>query len=159
MNTAHNDTLPPQLKPSAADTLYRQKEETMTMKKTILYERLSHEDGRENESVSIENQKAYLEEYAIKNGFTNFVHMADDGYSGTRWDRPAFMQMMDDVIADIEVASEKTKLIAERKLIKADYTKLRDEVKEAEQIRSSIYSVVRAEQQRTQPHRTQDIVL
>ena len=31
-------------------------------KLTILYERLSHEDGRENESLSIENQKAYLEE-------------------------------------------------------------------------------------------------
>lgn len=28
-------------------------------KLTILYERLSHEDGRENESLSIENQKAY----------------------------------------------------------------------------------------------------
>ena len=53
--------------------------------------------------------------------------------------------------------AEKTKLTAERKLIEADYSKLRDEVKEAEQIRSSIYSVVRAEQQRTQPQRAQDI--
>lgn len=35
-------------------------------KLTILYERLSHEDGRENESLSIENQKAYLEEYALE---------------------------------------------------------------------------------------------
>lgn len=66
-------------------------------KLTILYERLSHEDGRENESLSIENQKAYLEEYAIKNGFTNYVHRTDDGWSGTRWDRPGFLQMMDDI--------------------------------------------------------------
>ena len=97
MNIAHNDTLSTQLKPSAAIGSHRRKEESMNTKKTILYERLSHEDGRENESVSIENQKAYLEEYANKNGFTNIVHMADDGYSGTRWDRPAFMKMMDEV--------------------------------------------------------------
>jgi len=97
MKIAHNDTLSPQLKPSAAKVNHSRKEETMNTKKTILYERLSHEDGRENESVSIENQKAYLEEYATRNGFTNLVHMADDGYSGTRWDRPAFMKMMDEV--------------------------------------------------------------
>lgn len=66
-------------------------------KLTILYERLSHEDGRENESLSIENQKAYLEEYAVRNGFTSFVHRTDDGWSGTRWDRPGFLQMMNDI--------------------------------------------------------------
>ncbi|MCL2249424.1 MAG: recombinase family protein [Oscillospiraceae bacterium] len=43
----------------------------------------------------IENQKAYLEEYAIKNGFTNFIHLTDDGWSGTRWDRPQFMKMVE----------------------------------------------------------------
>ena len=64
---------------------------------TILYERLSHEDGRENESLSIENQKAYLEEYAVRNGFKNFIHRTDDGWSGTRWDRPGFVQMMEDI--------------------------------------------------------------
>lgn len=66
-------------------------------KLTILYERLSHEDGRENESLSIENQKAYLEEYAVRKGFKNFVHRTDDGWSGTRWDRPGFLQMMEDI--------------------------------------------------------------
>ena len=66
-------------------------------KLTILYERLSREDERENESVSIENQKAFLEEYAIKNGFTNFIHLTDDGWSGTRWDRPGFLKMMEEV--------------------------------------------------------------
>lgn len=66
-------------------------------KLTILYERLSHEDGRENESLSIENQKAYLEEYAARNGLGNFVHRTDDGWSGTRWDRPGFLQMMEDI--------------------------------------------------------------
>lgn len=55
-------------------------------KLTILYERLSHEDGRENESLSIENQKAYLEEYALRSGFKNLVHRrttAGAGRAGT----------------------------------------------------------------------------
>lgn len=88
---------PPQ-EHSAADAPDSRKEGTMNNDKlTILYERLSHEDGRENESLSIEHQKEYLEEYAIRNGFTNFVHRTDDGWSGTRWDRPGFLQMMDDI--------------------------------------------------------------
>jgi len=66
-------------------------------KLTILYERLSREDERENESVSIEYQKSFLEDYAVKNGLTNFVHITDDGWSGTRWDRPGFLKMMEKV--------------------------------------------------------------
>jgi len=85
------------MKQSAADAPNCRKEEVMNTKINILYERLSHEDGRENESLSIENQKAYLEDYAIKNGFTNIVHMTDDGWSGTRWDRPAFLKMMNEI--------------------------------------------------------------
>lgn len=82
----------------AANAPDSRKEGTMNNEKlTILYERLSHEDGRENESLSIENQKAYLEEYAVRNGLTNFVHRTDDGWSGTRWDRPGFLQMMEDI--------------------------------------------------------------
>ena len=34
---------------------------------TALYERLSHDDGRSDESVSVENQKRILEDYARKN--------------------------------------------------------------------------------------------
>jgi len=90
--------LTPPREHSAADASDSRKEGTMDNEKlTILYERLSHEDGRENESLSIEHQKEYLEEYAIRNGFTNFVHRTDDGWSGTRWDRPGFLQMMDDI--------------------------------------------------------------
>jgi len=66
-----------------------------TAKLTILYSRLSKEDERENESLSIENQKNYLEDYAHKNGLTNIIHLVDDGWSGTRWDRPDFLKMME----------------------------------------------------------------
>jgi len=70
---------------------------TTTTKQTILYSRLSREDERANESLSIENQKAFLEEYAIRNGFTNLVHLSDDGWSGTRWDRPGMTKLLDEV--------------------------------------------------------------
>ena len=49
---------------------------------TALYERLSHDDERAGESVSIENQKRILEDYARKNGFTNIRHFTDDGGAG-----------------------------------------------------------------------------
>ena len=67
---------------------------TNNTKQTIMYSRLSKEDERANESLSIENQKALLEEYANKSGFTNIVHLFDDGWSGTRWDRPAFCKCL-----------------------------------------------------------------
>ena len=68
-----------------------------TAKQTILYSRLSREDERANESLSIENQKAFLEEYAHRNGFTNLVHLSDDGWSGTRWDRPGMSKLLGEV--------------------------------------------------------------
>jgi site-specific DNA recombinase len=59
---------------------------------TVLYARLSKDDGRNGESDSISNQKAMLEAYAIEKGFTNLVFFADDGISGTTFKRPAFEQ-------------------------------------------------------------------
>ena len=66
---------------------------------TAGYVRLSGADERDTESLSIENQRAMLEEYAKKNGFTNLVIFADDGLSGTRWDRPGFVKLMDEIEA------------------------------------------------------------
>lgn len=68
------------------------------MKKiTALYERLSRDDELEGESNSIVNQKKILEEYASKNNLTNIIHFTDDGISGTQFDRPGFMEMMNGV--------------------------------------------------------------
>ncbi|WP_273497933.1 recombinase family protein [Peptoniphilus rhinitidis] len=61
---------------------------------TALYERLSRDDELEGESNSIVNQKKILEEYASKNNLTNIIHFTDDGISGTQFDRPGFMEMM-----------------------------------------------------------------
>ena len=66
---------------------------------TALYERLSHDDERAGESVSIENQKRILEDYALKNGFTGIVHFTDDGVRGTTFKRPGLDAMLDEIRA------------------------------------------------------------
>ena len=53
--------------------------------------------------------------------------------------------------------AERMKLIAERKSLDYDYYKLKDEIKEAEQIRKSVYSIVRQEERERQLRRGQDI--
>ena len=55
---------------------------------TALYERLSHDNERAGKSVSIENQKRLLEDYAEKMDFTNIRHFTDDGVRGTTFKRP-----------------------------------------------------------------------
>ena len=62
---------------------------------TVLYERLSHDDDFAGESNSIKNQKALLQDYALKNNLANIIHLTDDGVSGTRFDRPGFLRAMD----------------------------------------------------------------
>lgn len=71
---------------------------------TALYERLSRDDfgkddDQQRESNSISNQKAMLEDFAARQGFTNIVHFTDDGISGTCFDRPGFLAMMKEVEA------------------------------------------------------------
>ncbi len=63
----------------------------------LLYERLSRDDELNGESFSIQNQKIMLEDFARRNGYPRFKHFTDDGVSGTRFDRPGFMAMMEEV--------------------------------------------------------------
>ena len=67
---------------------------------TPLYERLSRDDELQGESNSISNQKKLLEEYAVGHGLPNPTHFTDDGISGTRFDRPGFLSMMEEVEAE-----------------------------------------------------------
>ncbi|MBQ8612977.1 MAG: recombinase family protein [Ruminiclostridium sp.] len=68
-----------------------------TDKITALYCRLSNDDDLQGESNSITNQKAILLKYAQDNGFSNLQFYVDDGFSGTNFNRPDFMRMMEDV--------------------------------------------------------------
>ena len=62
-----------------------------------IYVRLSQEDMREGESLSIENQKKMLTDYVSQQAGWNLVEICeDDGYSGTNFDRPGIKQILDD---------------------------------------------------------------
>jgi len=73
------------------------KTESNTNQITALYCRLSQEDMRAGESLSIENQRLMLKDYADKNGFRNCQYYIDDGYSGVDNARPEYVHMLDDV--------------------------------------------------------------
>ena len=62
---------------------------------TALYCRLSRDDELSGESNSIKNQKLILSKYAEDNKFQNIKFFVDDGYSGTTFTRPAFIEMME----------------------------------------------------------------
>lgn len=68
-------------------------------KKAGLYLRLSRDELVGRESNSISNQRMILTEYAQKNGFVIVDEYADDGVSGTTFERPSFQRMMDDIKA------------------------------------------------------------
>ena len=70
----------------------------VNQKITALYCRISLDDGGDNESMSISNQKLMLKEFAEKNGMFQYEYYVDDGYTGRNFNRPAFQRM----IADIE---------------------------------------------------------
>ena len=76
------------------------KEYVMTRQSTYnvgIYVRLSQEDMREGESLSIENQKKMLTDYVSQQAGWNLVGIyEDDGYSGTNFDRPGVRQLLDD---------------------------------------------------------------
>ena len=61
-----------------------------------LYYRLSQEDERQGESVSIDNQRTILRKYAEERGFTIHDEYIDDGVSGTTFDRQEVQRLLDD---------------------------------------------------------------
>lgn len=61
----------------------------------IIYARLSQEDGYDSTSVSIENQISICKDYANENGLIITKILYDDGYSGTNFNRPAFIKMIE----------------------------------------------------------------
>lgn len=75
-----------------------------TEKYTILYARLSQDDGSQGDSNSIQNQRLMLEKYAKDNGFENLKFLYDDGATGTNFNRPAFQEVMA-LIENSEVAT------------------------------------------------------
>ena len=65
--------------------------------RTGIYLRLSKDDERAGESISIENQRLMLTKYVEEKGWKIAGEYVDDGYTGTNFDRPEVQRMIDDV--------------------------------------------------------------
>lgn len=70
----------------------------MTTYSVGIYTRLSRDDERTGESVSIENQKEMLARYVREQGWTLYSYYCDDGVSGTTFDRSGFNKLMEDAL-------------------------------------------------------------
>lgn len=64
--------------------------------KVGIYARLSKDDERNGESLSIENQKLIIEKYVFEQGWNLIDEYIDDGYSGTTFDRPGVQRLLED---------------------------------------------------------------
>lgn len=65
------------------------------------YLRLSIEDGDKVESNSIGNQRELIQNFVAERPELHLVgEYADDGYTGTNFERPGFTQMMEDIQSD-----------------------------------------------------------
>jgi len=64
-----------------------------------IYCRLSNDDERDGESVSIENQKLLLQRYVQERGWNLTDIYCDDGYSGTNFQRPGVQRLIADAKA------------------------------------------------------------
>ena len=84
---------------------------------TILYGRLSQEDERAGESNSILHQRELLESYAQAKGFENTLFLADDGYSGTNFDRPSWKK----IIEMIEAGEVSTLIVKDASRLGREY--------------------------------------
>lgn len=62
-----------------------------------IYCRLSKDDGLDGDSSSIQNQKETLIKYCNDNNYLVGGIYCDDGYSGTNFNRPDFIRMIDDI--------------------------------------------------------------
>ena len=84
---------------------------------TVLYGRLSQEDERAGESNSIQHQRDLLEKYARDKGFENTLFLADDGYSGTNFDRPSWKK----IIEMIEAGEVSTLIVKDASRLGREY--------------------------------------
>lgn len=66
-----------------------------------IYARLSRDDERAGESLSIENQKLMLKRYVEEQGWTIHDVYVDDGISGTTFERPQVQRLLGDAKAGV----------------------------------------------------------
>ena len=67
--------------------------------KVGIYLRLSRDDERQGESLSIENQRRVLTHYVKEQGWTIYDEYVDDGISGVTFERPGVKRLLEDAKA------------------------------------------------------------
>lgn len=66
--------------------------------KAAIYLRLSRDDGDKVESDSIHSQRELIHQFLAKYSGMKFIkEYVDDGYSGTNFDRPSFIRLIEDL--------------------------------------------------------------
>ena len=73
---------------------YRQVDTSRLSDITVVYCRLSQDDGLDGDSNSITNQKNILLDVVAREKLQNPVLFVDDGFSGTNFDRPAISEAL-----------------------------------------------------------------
>ena len=73
---------------------YRQVDTSKLSDITVVYCRLSQDDGLEGDSNSITNQKKILLDVVTRENLSNPILFVDDGFSGTNFDRPAISEAL-----------------------------------------------------------------
>lgn len=73
---------------------YRQVDTSRLSDITVVYCRLSQDDGLDGDSNSITNQKNILLDVVAREKLPNPVLFVDDGFSGTNFDRPAISEAL-----------------------------------------------------------------
>ena len=73
---------------------YRQVDTSNLSDITVVYCRLSQDDGLDGDSNSITNQKKILLDVVARENLPNPILFVDDGFSGTNFDRPAISEAL-----------------------------------------------------------------
>lgn len=73
---------------------YRQVDTSRLSDITVVYCRLSQDDGLDGDSNSIINQKKILLDVVARENLPNPILFVDDGFSGTNFDRPAISEAL-----------------------------------------------------------------
>lgn len=73
---------------------YRQVDTSKLSNITVVYCRLSQDDGLDGDSNSIINQKKILLDVVTRENLPNPILFVDDGFSGTNFDRPAISEAL-----------------------------------------------------------------
>ena len=68
--------------------------------KVGIYLRLSRDDERQGESLSIENQRRVLTNYVKEQGWTIYDEYVDDGISDVTFNRPCVQRLLEDAKAE-----------------------------------------------------------